>query len=202
MLYRLKKADIGRASAVLADAFREDPAWSAICTEAQDLDKSLRAIFEIPLRQALTYGEAHAVSAALEGIIAWIPGRHLHMGVPQLLRCGALGAAARMGTAVAKKAEAAYRPVTEHREKYFEDLEFLYLLVLGVPNAHRGKGYGGTLVRAAIEESERQRLPLYVGAGSDDNVSMYEHFGFEVVSKIDLPLSGLSNWEMVRRPAE
>jgi len=27
-LYRLQRQDIGRAAAVLADAFREDPVWS------------------------------------------------------------------------------------------------------------------------------------------------------------------------------
>ena len=105
-----------------------------------------------------------------------------------------------MGGRVAKKAGDAFKPVTEYRNQHFAGMDFLYLLVLGVPDRHRGKGYGGQLVRAAVQNAEQMDLPLYVGAGSEDNVSMYEHFGFKVVERIDLPLIGLPNWEMVKNP--
>ncbi len=200
MLYPIQKADIQRASRILADAFQNDPIWSAICDGESNTDKRRRAIFEIPLRQALAYGEAVATSAELEGIVAWIPGAHLDLGVWQLFRIGGLSAATRMGGRVAKKAGDAFKPVTEYRNQHLAGMDFLYLLVLGVPDRHRGKGFGGQLVRAAIQNAEQMDLPLYVGAGSEDNVSMYEHFGFKVVERIDLPLIGLPNWEMVWNP--
>ena len=198
MLYPLRRRDIHRDSRVLADAFQRDPIWSKVCEGEADVNRRLRAILEVPLRQALTYGEAYATSDLLEGVVAWVPGDQLDMGMWRLLRCGGLGAAARMGASVAKKAGAAFEPVTEYRRKHLAGRSFLYLLVLGVSAEHKGKGFGGKLVSAAVRESERRGLPLYVGAGSDENVALYEHFGFKVIERIDLPLVGLSNWEMVR----
>jgi len=201
VLHEVQTSDIPQASQALADAFRHDPIWNAICEGEPDVGKRLRAIFELPLRHGLRFGAVRAISPNLEGIVAWIPGEHLDMNLWKLIRCRAMGAAMRMGSRVAKRAGAAFGPVTAYRRRHFTGRAFLYLLVLGVASGQQGKGYGGELIGAAIEDSERQRLPLYVGAGSDSNVDMYEHFGFEIVERIELPLLGLPNWEMVRRPS-
>ncbi len=155
VLYPIQKADTRRAARILADAFQNDPIWSAICEGESNIDKRLRAIFEIPLRQSLAYGEAVAMSPGLEGIVAWIPGAHLDLGLWQLIRIGGLSAATRMGGRVAKKAGDAFKPVTEYRNQHFAGMDFLYLLVLGVPDRHRGKGYGGQLVR--LQSKTRSR---------------------------------------------
>jgi len=162
--------------------------------------KRLRAIFEIVVRYGMTYGRVVAPSEYLKGIVAWVPGMHVDMTPWQLVRSGGLGAAMRIGQNVAKRMGPVYRPVTEHRREHLTGFPFLYLLVFGVPAEHRGVGLGRELIGAAIDEAERTGLPLYVGAGSEDNVSLYEHFGFRVVKRIDLPLVGLANWEMVRQP--
>ncbi len=201
MLYEVGKCDIPRAAAVLADAFREDPIWNAVCEGETDLQKTLRAIFEIAVRHGLTYGKVFAPSENLEGIVAWVPGEHIDMTAWQMLRSGGLPAAMRIGRTAAKRMGPAFKPVTEYRKAHLKGREYLYLYVFGVPPMHRGKGFGRTLISAAIEDSERLGLPLYVGAGSDDNVSLYEHFRFRIVEKIALPAVGLFDWEMVREPA-
>jgi len=200
MLYPLRKRDIRRAAEVLADAFQDDPLWNAVCAGEVDVRKRLRAIFEIAVRHGMTYGEVVAPSERLEGIVAWVPGMHVDMTTWQLVRSGGLGAAMRIGSTVVKRMGPVYRPVTEYRRKHLTSFPFLYLLVFGVPPEHRGQGFGRELIGAAIEHAERTGLPLYVGAGSEENVSLYQHFGFRVVKRIDLPLVGLANWEMVREP--
>jgi len=200
MLHEVGKREVKRAAAVLADAFQEDPLWTAVCEGETEFRKTLRAIFEIPVRHGLTYGKVVAPSERLEGIVAWVPGAHVDMTVWQLIRSGGLPAAMRIGSA-AKRMGPAFKPVTDYRKAHLGGRDFLYLLVFGVPPAHRGKGFGRELIGAAIEDSERLGLPLYVGAGSDDNVSLYEHFRFRVVEKISLPAVGLFDWEMVREPA-
>ena len=67
MLYEVGKRDITRAAAVLADAFQEDPIWTAVCAGEADVRKNLRAIFEMAIRFGLTYGKALAPSKRLEG---------------------------------------------------------------------------------------------------------------------------------------
>ena len=99
-----------------------------------------------------------------------------------------------------KKSGPVYTPVTKFRREYMVEHKFIYLLIFGVVTELHGKGYGRKLLDAVIEESEREGLPLLVGAGSEDNVNMYEYFGFRVLEKINLNVVDLPEWEMVREP--
>lgn len=76
----------------------------------------------------------------------------------------------------------------------------MYLLVLGVKKAHQGKGLGGLLLRALIEDCERRGLPLYLETETEENVRLYERFGFELIRRIDLARLQLPMWEMIRDP--
>ena len=200
MLYRVQKRDVAQAGKVLADAFQNDPAWSKIFEGVSHREKRLGANFEVAIRCGLKYGEVYAPSEALEGVIAWVPGKYADMNAWHLMRSGAMGAMIRIGLQALKRMAPVYTPVTEFRRKYMAEHEFLYLLVFGVATEMHGKGFGRKLIDAVIEKAEQERLPLLVGAGSEDNVKMYEHFGFRVLEKITLGEVGLPEWEMVREP--
>jgi GNAT superfamily N-acetyltransferase len=200
MLYRVQKGDIMRAGKVLADAFRRDPIWNKICEGESDIEKRFRAIFEVSVRHGLKYGEVYATSEDLEGVVAWVPGKYADMTAWQLIRSGAMGAVIRIGLNAAKKMGSVYKPVIEYRHEHMAGRTFLYLLVVGVTTELQGKGFGRKLIGAATEKSDREGLPLYVGAGTEENVKMYEHFGFRLLKKITLPIVDLPEWEMVRKP--
>lgn len=68
--------------------------------------------------------------------------------------------------------------------------------VIAVAPAYQGQGFGGKLLRALIEKSERTGTPLYLE--TESNVRMYEHLGFTVVKEIVLPIVNLPMWEMTR----
>ena len=200
MLYKIQKKDIKQAGRVLADAFQNDPAWSKIFEGVSHREKRMSANYEVAIRFGLKYGEVYAPSQNLEGIIAWVPGKYADMKTWHLLNSGATGAMMRIGFKAVKRMTPVYKPVTEYRRKYIAGHEFLYLLVFGVATELHGKGFGRILTDAVIEKAEQERLPLLVGAGSEDNVKMYEHFGFKVLEKITLVAVGLPEWEMVREP--
>ena len=200
MLYKVQKRDITRAGKVLANAFQNDPIWNKVCEGESDIEKRFRAIFEVSVRCGLKYGEVYATSEDLEGIVAWIPGKYSDMNAWHIIRSGAMGAVMRIGLNAAKKMGSVYKPVTEYRREYIAGRTFLYLLVVGVATEMKGKGFGRKLIDAAIEKSEREGLQLYVGAGSEENVKMYQHFGFRLLKRITLPIVNLPEWEMVREP--
>lgn len=200
MLYRVQKGDIMRAGKVLADAFQRDPIWNKICEGEPDIEKRFRAIFEVSVRYCLKYGEVYATSEDLEGIVAWIPGKYADMNAWHIIRSGAMGAVMRIGLNASKKMGSVYKPVTEYRREHMAGCTFLYLLVVGVATGLQGKGFGRKLIGAAIEKSDREGLQLYLGAGSEENVKMYEHFGFRLLKRITLPIVDLPEWEMVREP--
>jgi ribosomal protein S18 acetylase RimI-like enzyme len=200
MLYRVQKKDITEAVKVLADAFQRDPLWNKICEGESDLEKRFRALFEVPVRHCLKYGEVYATSESLEGVIAWVPGKHADMTAWRIICSGAMGAALRMGSNAAKKMGSVFKPVTEDRHKHMAGHDFLYLLVVGVATELQGKGFGKKLVSAAIEKSECEGLQLYLETETEENMEMYEHFGFKLLKRITLPTVDLPMWEMVREP--
>ena len=200
MLYRVQKRDITQAGKVLADAFQDDPGWNKIFEGASNREKKLCANNEISVKFGLKYGEVYAPSDNIEGIIAWVPARFAEMKTWHVLCSGAWGNLFRIGLKYLRRMTPVYTPVTEFRRKYIAEHGFIYLLIFGVANRFQGKGYGRKLLDAVIQISERDGLPLLVGAGSEDNVSMYEHFGFKVLEKINLNVVDLPEWEMVREP--
>ena len=200
MLYKVQKQDIKRAAQVLADAFQRDPTWNKIFKGESDIEKRVRANYEVAVRYGLKYGEVYAPSEDLEGVVAWVPGNYADMNTWHVIRSGAMGATMRIGLNAVKKMGRVYKPVIEYRREHMAGCTYLYLLIVGVPTELQGKGFGGKLIGAAVEESERKGLPLFVGAGSEENVKMYEHFGFRLLKRITLPIVDLPEWEMVREP--
>jgi GNAT superfamily N-acetyltransferase len=200
MLYRVQKRDILRASKVLADAFQRDPVWNKFCEGDPDIEKRFQAFFEGGVRYCLKYGEVYAPSEDLEGVIGLVLGKYADMNWWRAIRSGAMGVGMRMGLNTAKKMGTIFKPVVEDRREYMAGCAFLYVLVFGVSTELQGKGFGRKLIGAAIEKSEREGLHLYLETETEENVRMYEHFGFRLLKKITLPIVELPMWEMVREP--
>lgn len=56
------------------------------------------------------------------------------------------------------------------------------------------------MLSALIVVGEQAGVPMYLETETEENVSIYEHFGFEMIQKITLPVVHLPMWEMVRDP--
>jgi ribosomal protein S18 acetylase RimI-like enzyme len=200
MLYGVQKGDIVRVGEVLADAFQHDPLWNKIYEGESDIEKRFRAHFEVPVRYCLKYGEVYAPSKDLEGVVAWVPGQYADMTAWRIIRSGTVGAAIRMGLNTVKKMGRVFKTITEDRNEHMAGSTYLYLLVVGVATKLQGKGFGRKLIGTAIEKSEREGFQLYLETETEENVKMYEYFGFRLIKKITLPMVDLPMWEMVRKP--
>jgi ribosomal protein S18 acetylase RimI-like enzyme len=87
----------------------------------------------------------------------------------------------------------------EETKKNLNLNEHIYLFIIGVSQDLQGKGFGGKLLRAIIEKTDRERKPMYLETQKESNVSLYEKYGFRVVKKIILPDPvNLPFWFMVR----
>jgi ribosomal protein S18 acetylase RimI-like enzyme len=200
MLYRVQKGDIMRASKVLADAFQRDPLWNKICERGPDLEKRLRTIFEVSVRYCLKYGEVYAPSEDLEGVMGFVPGKYADMNLWRMIRSGSMGSAMRIGLNAVKKMAPIFKIVHEDRRIHMAGHTFLHLSVVGVATELQDKGFGRKLIGAAIEKSQREGLQLYLETETEENMKMYEHFGFRLLKRITLPIVDLPMWEMVREP--
>ena len=200
MLYRVQKADLARVGEVMADAFQYDPIWMKVYEGESDSERKCRANFQAGIRHCLKFGEVYAPSEALEGAIAWVPGRYADITPWRALRSGAAVVGMRMGFSVARKMASVFKPIIEDRRKHMAGVSYLYVLMLGVATGLQGRGFGRKLLDAAIEKAEREGLHLYLETETEENVKMYEHFGFRLLKQISLPVVNLPMWEMVKEP--
>jgi ribosomal protein S18 acetylase RimI-like enzyme len=200
MLYSVQKKDIRQASEVLADAFEKDPIWSKLYEGESDYNKKLSYALEVSARHCRKYGGLYAPSEKLEGVIGWVPGEFDDMTMGRVLACGGMSAAMRMGASISKKMLPVFKPISDDRHKYMAGRKYLYILIVGVRPELHGNGFGGKLIGSVIEKSEAEKIPVYLETETEGNVKMYEHFGFEVLHQITLPVIDVPMWEMLREP--
>ena len=124
----------------------------------------------------------------------------------RIIRCGAFFLSMRIA-----RGGKMMQVLTQAVEEAKKDLDLgphIHLLITGVSRAFQGRGFGGQLLRAVIEEAESQGLPIYLETQKEANVSLYERFGFAVRRQVTLPEPlNLPMWLMVRdllpvRPSE
>lgn len=196
-LYLLNEKEIIKAGEVLADAFEHDPIWENVlsgCSLKQRTDW-----FQSPVRYCMKYGNAIISSPEIEGFIGWLPSEFAEMTFVRMLKSGAL----RSGSKVGYKARVRMMPLRildEDRKKNMRNRPHIYVMVVGVSQKSQNKGFGGKLIRQVIAESKKSGLPIYLETGTTENVSMYEHLGFKVIDKINIPKLNLPQWELIREP--
>ena len=70
---------------------------------------------------------------------------------------------------------------------------YLYLGTVGA--AIRGQGIGSALIRSGLQDYSGT---AYLESSKEENIAIYERFGFRVTERIDLPDGGPPVWPMVR----
>jgi ribosomal protein S18 acetylase RimI-like enzyme len=199
-LYRLHKHEAAQAGLVLTEAFQDDPVFNAIFEGATP--EQWVAFFTAPVVYCIKYGQAIAPSAKMEGVAAWVPGKFADMDFFRMLFSGAMWAGMKMGMDIAQKLKVIFGPIEQDRKVHLKGRDYLYLQLIGVAPQYQGLGFGGKLLAALFVESEQKGLPIYLETETDENVQIYQHFGFKVLKKATLPLIDLPMWEMIREPAD
>lgn len=198
-LYRLQRCDASRAGVMLAASFAEDPIWQALFGQ-EAASASRYATFETPIRYCLSFGQVWAISAALEGIVAWLPAHRARMSIAGLLWSGAIWSGLRMSPRLGVKTQSVFQLIEKDRDAHMRGKIYLYLLILGVAPAWQGQGLGSRLLRAAIAQSEQEGLPLYLETETERNVAFYARHGFRTIQQVTLPIVNLPMWELIREP--
>ena len=193
----LVRSQTRAAARMLAEAFLDDPAWSAGSPRRRGHRKlanraSFRALLALAHRCGATVQRAGA-GAAVEGVaVSFDPGR---WPPPNRVEAFDLLWLALAGPAPALRSyrdEALMRtahPVGPH----------LYLWVLGVDPEVQGRGIGRALIKDVIGRAEARGVPVYLETATQENVAMYRRFGFHPFGELDLP-SWVHMWQLERPP--
>lgn len=166
---------------IIADGFADDPVnlWTFNGTAA------MQPVFTTMAEHLyLPHGFGHKTSDNNAGTL-WLP--------PGAQKDYNLAATFKMAIAIAR-----YGGMTAFRNTLALD-NFLknkiptephyYLFAISVHPTLQGKGIGGKLMRAALEEVDKAKKPAYLESSKDTNIPFYRNHGFEVIEEV-IPAPG------------
>jgi ribosomal protein S18 acetylase RimI-like enzyme len=176
------RADAREAADVLARAFHDDPVFSWMLPVEDTRNRRLRRYFVSELRrESLRHGgvEVARDSGRIAGIAAWFP-----PGTWSGTQVGALpGYLRAFGRRIGVCARYASVAVRAHPREQ----PHWYLAMIGVDPSRKGSGVGAALLRSRLERCDEDGIAAYLESSNPQNVPLYEHFGFQVTSTLDLP---------------
>jgi GNAT superfamily N-acetyltransferase len=192
-LYKIQKKDIKKVLNVFLSAYSDDPMFEKFIQE----EEKRRAQFEIMMKFCVKYGNVFSTSDNFEGVMAIVPHDKGDMTAGRVIQSG--GFFASMKLLSLRKIMEASTKALEEAKKDLDIGPYIFLFIMAVSKEFQGKGFGGKFLRAIIEKSEIEKKPIYLETQNKKNVSLYEHFGFHVIKKINMPEPvNLPMWLMVR----
>lgn len=198
-LYRLKKGDLPQASVVLGQAFENDPNLVAIIrSDREGRRKRIFSLFRCFVKLALLNGEAYAPSSRLEGVSTWFHSSKMRMTFVTSLRAGFLSLLKTLDREELSKFQTYGQEIeTYHHELISE--EHWYLNIVGVDPACRRKGHARSMLEGMLIRVDEEGLSCFLDANSEENVAIYEKFGFAVAKRYTI-LQRNTHWGMIRHP--
>jgi len=196
--FQFNKSNINLAGKVCAKAYFDDPLFCWFFPEISKRRKNLSHLFNVGFRYTLKYGEVYATSSNIEGVASWLPYDKSNISISQIIRLGFLTLILKAGIKNLKKMNL-YDKFCKKKHKKHANFPHYYLYNIAVDPEYQGKGYASKLLRPMLARFDEQNLPCYLETQIEKNVSIYQHFDFEVVEKTIIPGVYLESWFMLRK---
>ena len=198
-LYIVPKDRINELASVAADAYRDYPLHNWFLGGKYDENLS-KKIMEITLMSMNKDAVIYADSEELNGFAVWLPLGFRGTEVLPFLKSGGLKFILRSGFSVIGRL-ITYENYAMNLKKEFTGNVDWYLYNLSVKKSAQGKGIAGKLLRPMLRFCDEENIVTYLETNKESNVSLYEHFGFELSKKEPIPKSPVMHYAMVRQPS-
>jgi ribosomal protein S18 acetylase RimI-like enzyme len=192
---RLRDDQLDEASAVLARAFHDDPAWVWLIPDERRRESLLPWLFRVGFE--VTAADVWTTAGRVRGCSRWLPPGRAPMRVGATLRA--------LVTTPLRLREAtgrflAYGRAVEGLRARVAPGPHWYLAGIGVDPPDQRQGIGAALLEPGLSGAARERLPCVLLTNSEANLSFYAANGFEVTLEGETPPGGPHAWGMIRRP--
>ena len=197
-LYIVPGSRIKELAAIAADAYADYPLHNWFSGGKYDEYISEKSM-EISLRTMVDDAVIYADSEEMRGFAAWLPmGFNGNKTMPFLTN-GGLGFIFHSGLGVVGRL-VKYETYAMKLKKEFTGNVDWYLFNLSVKKSEQGKGIAGKLLRPMLEFCDKENIVSYLETNKESNVSLYEHFGFELSKSEMIPKTPVMHYAMVRSP--
>ena len=193
----LTTKDTDWASKILEQAFYTDPLLNFIYGDTIHEPGKLNWFFRATFRLAALYGDCFA-TAEKDGVLMMLPPDQTKITIGKMYKSGMLAAPFKMGWDSFSRLMR-FMDFVEKEPKAASSSDHYYLMTVGVLPERQGMGVGKKLMTRALEIVDANKMPCYLETQNQNNVPLYQRFGFEVVSDNEIPQGGLHNWGMLRQ---
>lgn len=198
-IIRLEKKGIPKAGSMLTQAFFNDPKIAHLIPDSQERWDKSRFLFEFELRYGMIYGDVYTTSADIEGVAVWLPSDTSEITIWRALRAGGMKLQKHLGQNVMDRLLAFSALVDNLHKKHLTHPHY-YLFFIGVDPAMQGNGYASRLIRPMLTWLDMKKMPCYLNTQNGKNISIYQHFGFQVIEQYMIPGSDITHTAMQRGP--
>lgn len=153
--------------------------------------------FRFIVAHAFKNGSIESVSSSLEGAAVWLPSSSINRGLIDQIRFGAINMYMKQGGDTINRQVKA----SEYMKSLHSSLlpsPHLYLSTIGIDEAHQKKGLASHLIQPMLDQADRAQLPCYLDTHNENNVALYQRFGFRVACQSTIPNSNVQHWPMIR----
>jgi ribosomal protein S18 acetylase RimI-like enzyme len=199
LLHSITKQQLQDVGKILAGSFADDPFWNKMLIDLDEVQKAL--FFQCSIQYCMRYGKAYAASEVLKGIAGWVDSSKAKITVVRSILSGSFFTMMHMGRSSMTKMKqlmAMMEKLEKEKDKQMNKKDYIYFMIIGVQKRFQGKGYGGKLISKIINESETKKKSIYLETTTENNVRLYEKYGFTVKTIIDFPEYQLRQWGMER----
>ena len=199
-LYIVQKKDLDRLAEVAADAYQDYPLHNWFTKGKYD-KKASKLLMQISLRTMTKDAIIYADSEELNGFAAWLPfGFTGNKALPFLLK-GGLKLFFHSGFGLIGRLQT-YEKYAMNLKKEFTDNYDWYLFNLSVKKEAQGKGIASKLMRPMLKFCDDEKMVAYLETNKEKNVSLYNHYGFELKKEELIPKTNVMHYAMVRQPID
>jgi len=199
-LLKLEKKHIKPVSLMLSRAFKDD--LKDVFPDPEERRVKTPYVNEFYLLRDYSNSRAFMTSPQLEGIAVWMHSdKRKEKPFWRILTSGAIWPAIIIGIKAMRKMQA-FDEYIERKHKELVPNKHWYLSILAVDPQHQGKGYASKLLNEMLSYIDEEGLHCYLETEGEKNVSMYQHFGFEVVDEFIVPGTNDKLVAMLRKPKE
>ena len=197
-LYIVEKKDLGRLAKIAADAYKDYPLHNWLTNGKYDA-KASHLIMQISLATMTEDAVIYADSEEMNGFAVWLPFGFTGSKTMPFLFHGGLRLILRSGPGIIGRL-LTYETYAMNLKKEFTDNYDWYLYNLSIKKDAQGKGIASKLMRPMLQFCDDERMVAYLETNKASNVTLYQHYGFDLMREELIPKTPVTHYSMVRKP--
>ena len=197
-LYLVTEKDLDRLAEVAADAYQDYPLHNWFTKDKYDA-KASKLIMQISLKAMTKDAVIYADSEEINGFAVWLPFGFTGSKTLPFLFSGGLKLILHSGLGIIGRL-LTYETYAMNLKKGFTDNYDWYLYNLSIKKDAQGKGVASKLMRPMLQFCDDEMMVSYLETNKESNVSLYRHYGFDLMKEEKIPKTPVTHYAMVRRP--